>query len=406
MTQKKCIYCDTVYEIDAEECPLCGGKTADIIETPTEENIIAAPEPVVPAPAPARVKPAPVKKQPEPEPEEEDDDGPNPVPRWMTILISAVLALALLVGLAFIGYSLGLFDRKDPDADQQLQLPLDDEKDQNQNNQTPDQSVTPDDTQQPDDTQNPDDQTQPDTQPDDTQNPDDTQQPDDQDPPVDPDDNPDDEQTPPDDEDKVPDDEEEKDLSCTGIKLNMSDVTLFSKGEQFTLRASVEPAGCTDEVIWTSSDERYAIVSRQGLVTAVNGKGNDSITITATCGAMSASCIVRLNFAEVEDNSTAEGGDNNTSAGNYSLNITDFTLQYNGEQVEVEVKDANLMTDTFVWSIDDPDIAEIIPAKDTCLVIAKLSGTTTLRVKINGGTELTCIVRSSKAVGNGAETTE
>lgn len=400
MTQKKCIYCDTIYPTDTEHCPLCGGSAADLIDVSVDESSIPAPEPATAAPRRSKTAPA------APVSEEKEDEEPRVVPRWMTALIAVALAAALLVGLAFIGYSLGLFDGKD-DPDEQVSLPLDDPQDSQQNtnqdsqngqNEQNDANIGGD-TNVTDDNEG----TQPDgdttgeeqppvSDPDDNNgNPDDSQ-----DNPVGDSDQGADEQDTPDD----PTDPDEPQYPCTGISLNYTDVTVSFKGETFTIRATLNPSNCDEEVVWSSTDETYATVDENGKVTAVKGKGNGSIKIIATCGNETAECIVRLNFPEIDDSSTAESGD----TGGYSLNLTDFTMGYNGEQVEVEVKNANLMTDTFVWTIDDPAVASIVTAKDTCIVTALTSGTTTLRVQINGTTELTCIVRCSKAVGDSAET--
>ena len=399
MKQKKCVYCDTLYPVDTEHCPLCGGSYADIIETEEPEKTapIAPVAPVVTteAPKPRKVKPEPVYED---DFEEVDE---NPTPRWMTALISVVLALALVVGLAFIGYSLGFFNGKD-DPDDQISLPLDDTNPNipNESDPVPDQNLNVNPDVQPDLNQ--------DEQPP-VENPDEDQpsvddpvtNPDEQEPPVDPD-----EQEPPVDPDENPDETDEPDEPvgpehpCTGISLNYTDVTVSYKGETFTIKATLNPSECDEEVVWTSSDETYATVSQNGKVTAVKGKNNGSIKIIATCGNQKAECIVRLNFPEIDDSSTAETG----GTGGYSLNLTDFTMQFNGEQVEVEVKNSNLMTDSFVWTIDDPEVASIVVAKDTCIVTALTSGTTKLHVRINDSYELECIVRCSKAVGSGAET--
>ncbi|MBE6954466.1 MAG: Ig-like domain-containing protein [Ruminococcaceae bacterium] len=405
MKQKKCVYCDTLYPIETEHCPLCGGSYADIIETDEPQKAEPAPAPKAPVAPVAPVRPK--RQKPEPVIEEEiedneEEDG-NPTPRWMTALISVVLALALVVGLAFIGYSLGFFDGKD-DPEDQVSLPLDDKTPQlpDESDPIPDENlnVNPgvNDNQQPD--VNPDENQPPVDDPDVNQDPvdDPTVNPDDQDPPVDPD-----EQDPPVDPDDDPDEPDEPvvpQYPCTSISLNYTDVTLFSKGESFTIKATLNPSNCDEEIVWTSSDEAYATVNQNGKVTAVNGKNNGSVKIIATCGSERAECIVRLAFAESESGSSAE---TDTQAGGYSLSITDFTMMFNGEQVEVEVKNANLMTDTFVWTIDNPEIASIVVAKDTCIVTALTSGTTNLHVTINDTVKLSCIVRCSKAVGGGAE---
>lgn len=76
---------------------------------------------------------------------------------------------------------------------------------------------------------------------------------------------------------------------CTGISLSATELTFTGAGTQ-TLVATVTPDGCTDSVIWESDDTSIATV-RGGVVTA---KANGSVTITARCGAYTATCAVSI----------------------------------------------------------------------------------------------------------------
>ena len=73
------------------------------------------------------------------------------------------------------------------------------------------------------------------------------------------------------------------DVHCTGITLTGD--ALMMKGDTLNLTTTVSPANCTDDVEWGSSNTAIATVS-SGLVTCV---GSGTVTITATCGAYSAS---------------------------------------------------------------------------------------------------------------------
>ena len=388
MRKKKCIYCDTIYPEDVEKCPLCGGASADYITDPDEEAVLRSAEaPAEPeTPQPERRAVSRPKPPVQPEDDDEEEFSGGQVPRWMTVMICAVLAAALIVGLAFAGYSLGLFGGGDQEEEVggSLDLPFEDNEQQNGGNEQNDQQggQSGNDQQTPPETTDPDedDQTQTGGQTGTPSVPDDG------------------------------DDEEEEDdppvqnnaVSCKGISLNKTDVTLVRRGEQFTLSATLTPSNTTEEIVWSSTDESFAVVDEKGVVTAINGSGSGEVVarIVATCGSETAECLIRCNFANSEDSGTAEGG------GGYSLSITDFTMSYADEEVTVSVENANLVSDTFSWSIDDPSIAEIIPAEDAVIVMARKSGTTTLRVKINDATELTCIVRCSATVGGSEETAE
>ena len=79
-----------------------------------------------------------------------------------------------------------------------------------------------------------------------------------------------------------------EEVPCTGISLDKSTMTLANIGTTGTLTATALPANTTDEIVWTSSDIRIALVDN-GVVT-VTGAG--TVTITAVCGECSASCEV------------------------------------------------------------------------------------------------------------------
>lgn len=78
-------------------------------------------------------------------------------------------------------------------------------------------------------------------------------------------------------------------IPCTGITLDQTTLTFTAAGKQ-TLTATVTPSDTTDTVVWSTDANTVATVSG-GVVTAV---GNGSATITATCGAHSATCAVSV----------------------------------------------------------------------------------------------------------------
>ncbi|MDE6649482.1 MAG: Ig-like domain-containing protein [Muribaculaceae bacterium] len=65
-------------------------------------------------------------------------------------------------------------------------------------------------------------------------------------------------------------------------------VTLKEK-EIFQLIATISPENATDKIVWSSSNDKVATVSEDGLVTGVS---LGQATITATCGYISATCTV------------------------------------------------------------------------------------------------------------------
>lgn len=98
-------------------------------------------------------------------------------------------------------------------------------------------------------------------------------------------------------DDETPSGQEEA-IRPTGVSLNESSIHL-KKGvegeDSFRLVASVQPQGATvDSISWASSDERVALVSEDGLVTAA-GKGTATIFVTLNGDEnLSASCEVDI----------------------------------------------------------------------------------------------------------------
>ena len=78
-------------------------------------------------------------------------------------------------------------------------------------------------------------------------------------------------------------------VNCASIKLSAETLSFTSEGSQ-TLTATITPDGCTEAIVWESSDTAVATVA-DGVVTAV---GNGEAEITASCGSFSASCTVTV----------------------------------------------------------------------------------------------------------------
>lgn len=81
------------------------------------------------------------------------------------------------------------------------------------------------------------------------------------------------------------------------LTLNAVSLTLQQE-ETATLIATIDPADALDKtVVWTSSDEKVAAVSNEGVVTAVTV---GTCTITASCGGKQAVCTVTVTPIAVE----------------------------------------------------------------------------------------------------------
>lgn len=79
-------------------------------------------------------------------------------------------------------------------------------------------------------------------------------------------------------------------VPATGISLS-SGILVMSEGASHQLTATVTPADTTELTAWSTSDPAVATVT-DGLVTSV---GQGECTVTATAGAVSASCSVTVN---------------------------------------------------------------------------------------------------------------
>lgn len=79
-------------------------------------------------------------------------------------------------------------------------------------------------------------------------------------------------------------------VPCTGITVSANTASITKVGNTFTLTASVSPYDCTDAVVWSTSNAN--VVTVQGGVVTATGIG--TATVTATCGAYSATCTVSV----------------------------------------------------------------------------------------------------------------
>ncbi len=106
----------------------------------------------------------------------------------------------------------------------------------------------------------------------------------------------------------------EKQVPAESISLNKQSLELKA-GASETLKATVTPTNTTDEVTWSSSDEKVAKVDKNGKVTAVAA---GSVTITAKAGEKSATCTVTVAKGGQEitaKNITATYGDTGVKIG-------------------------------------------------------------------------------------------
>ena len=141
------------------------------------------------------------------------------------------------------------------------------------------------------------------------------------------------------------------------VFLNIEDAEI-TIGESVQLEATVMPEDTTDKtIIWTSSDEKVVSVSENGLVTAVS---EGFTIITATCGEVSATCVITVSAPIIE-------------AEKIVLNLESAELNI-GETVQLEatILPEDTTDKSLSWNSSDPNVATV---SDNGLVKAISAGT-------------------------------
>ena len=177
------------------------------------------------------------------------------------------------------------------------------------------------------------------------------------------------------------------------ITLSRSDFTLSSIGEQYTIVATISPAGSKAEIIWISEDPDVATVDENGTVTAVD---RGTIIVSATAGGVTQECIVRV-AADAPKTNTGSGSGNGSgsgsSSGDLSLSHSDVTIHSsNGESFTLSVKGAG--EDAVISYASSSSAVASVSA--TGAVKAEGNGTATITVSVTVGGQtqtLECIVR-------------
>ncbi len=168
------------------------------------------------------------------------------------------------------------------------------------------------------------------------------------------------------------------DISCIGISLDVSEVTLTELGAVSRLIVTCDPEDTTDFVSFVSSDPLVVTVTEDGELEAV---GIGTAQITVTCGDMSAVCEVTCVWEEATEEPTLPPE-------TLTLNRADFTLSYKGAtwQLYDGVIDVSLIK----FTSDNEKVATIVDGK----VTAVGGGTTKVHAEF-GEQKVSCIVRCS-----------
>jgi len=170
--------------------------------------------------------------------------------------------------------------------------------------------------------------------------------------------------------------------------LSSEDFTLFTPGEETTLRVKNAPAGAV--ITYTSSNPAVASVTANGVVTAV---GDGTATITVMVNDLKLICMARCNLGvstenNEEDQATEVSGPLHLF--NPYGNAEDVMLFRVGETFSLTLRDsANTAVSGVSWSTSNAAVCTV-DAGGT--VSASGSGTATVTASYNGQT-YSCIVR-------------
>lgn len=171
---------------------------------------------------------------------------------------------------------------------------------------------------------------------------------------------------------------------CTGLEVTPASVSFAANGATAKITAAAQPANCTEQVVYASSNEAVATIAADGTVTAV---GEGSASITVTCGSQIKTVAVICSFESAPP--VVPG---NVDMSKLSISNPDFTLFSVGESTKVSVKGLPDGVDVKIeWESGNPDVATVVDGKITA--VAK--GTTKVYAIINGTKGPECIVRCS-----------
>ncbi|MDR0426079.1 MAG: Ig-like domain-containing protein [Clostridiales bacterium] len=172
-------------------------------------------------------------------------------------------------------------------------------------------------------------------------------------------------------------------VSVGGVSLDKQGMTL-TIGNTERLTATVTPENATDKTVtWSTSDNRVATVSTDGLVTAVDA-GTATITVTTADGGKTASCTVTVSAPVV-------------AVTGVTISLAAKSLEIGGTQpLTATVSPGNATDKTVTWSTSDGAVATV---DADGLVTAMAAGTATITVTTaDGGKTASCTVTVSSVV--------
>jgi len=183
------------------------------------------------------------------------------------------------------------------------------------------------------------------------------------------------------------DDQTSTEIPCVSLVVSDVIVSFDKAGKTLNLTVTPEPAGTTDDIVFTTDDEKVATVDATGLITAV---GAGETIIRVQCGSAQAQCTVKCTF---EDTVIDPNGDDEQQVDpnfTLTLNRTDFTMSYKGE--EWNLYSGSIPAEEIKWTTSDTDVATVSDGVVTMVGNSFTGDYATITAEYNG-TKATCIVR-------------
>ena len=151
-------------------------------------------------------------------------------------------------------------------------------------------------------------------------------------------------------------------IPIENLTLNETQLNFFVD-QEIKLEVEITPKNATNKtIIWQSSDEEVALVSQDGLVTAIND-GKVIITVSTEDNLISDTCNVIVTKAHIP-------------VTGISLNITLLTLEVSEtETLIVTIEPENATDKTIVWTSSDENVASV---SEEGLVVALSEGNVTI----------------------------
>jgi hypothetical protein len=157
------------------------------------------------------------------------------------------------------------------------------------------------------------------------------------------------------------------------ITLSRSDFTLSHIGEQYTIQATISPAGTKVNIVWISEDPDVATVDENGTVTAVD---HGTTKVSATAGGVIQECIVRVSAY-----APSGGNSSSSSSGNGTVSLSHYDVTIHSAKSE-----------TFKLSVKGAGDNAVISYSSGNSSVASVSSDGTVKAVGNGNTDITVTV--------------